>query len=88
VGARGSPDPSAADAPSKTVGETTRIFKICGARLHVGEGTIFVCKLSALHTGRHSDDGKSGNKFPFFIMWEGDMRAGMEEPLDETLNPT
>jgi len=70
------------------VGETTQIFKACGARLHVGEGTVFVCKLRAPHTGRHSDDGSCGNKFPFFIMWEGDMRAGGEEAGEEMLNPT
>jgi hypothetical protein len=69
------------------VGETTQIFKACGARLHV-EGTIFVCKLRASHAGRHSDDGNTGDRFPFFIMWEGDMRTGREEPGEETLNPT
>lgn len=61
---------------------------VCGAILFVGNGIRFVCELSP-HSGRHSTEGNEYGKFPFFIMWEGDMRTVSKELVaEEMLNPT
>lgn len=49
----------------------------CGATFIVGDAKPFVCGMSP-HQGRHTYDGKQFDKYPFFIMWEGDMRVVCE----------
>lgn len=52
--------------------------KVCGATFIVGDAKPFVCTMSP-HKGRHSYDGNQFGKYPFFVMWEGDMRIVCEK---------